>query len=144
MALRHRKGAGEPATPLAAQPTRTSRQTPTSSSSSRLRFLLYAAPLLLGWYLISIRSASTSILKQPPSRYAVCSPTSSKKPQIVTMDESDGGRSLRVECIVVDEGRIVDRGTRTEIRKEWGDLETTGRGVRIFWLGKDETVLPGL
>ncbi|GEM11521.1 amidohydrolase family protein [Rhodotorula toruloides] len=60
------------------------------------------------------------------------------------MDESDGGRSLRAECIVIGEGKIIGRGTREEVRREWGDLETTGRGVRIFWLSKDETVLPGL
>jgi predicted amidohydrolase YtcJ len=66
------------------------------------------------------------------------------------MDESTP-TSVRTQCIVVDEGRIVGRGSLKEVREEWGDLETLGSklakvkgGMRIFYLKDGQTMLPGL
>ncbi|GJN93897.1 hypothetical protein Rhopal_006956-T1 [Rhodotorula paludigena] len=66
------------------------------------------------------------------------------------MDESDGGAHLRVQCVVFDAGKVVGRGSLAEVRSEWGDLDTTGKGigrrggVRIHYLKRGQTVLPGL
>ncbi|CEQ42769.1 SPOSA6832_04616, partial [Sporobolomyces salmonicolor] len=67
------------------------------------------------------------------------------------MDESDGARELRVQCIVVAEGKIVGRGTVEEVRATWGDRDTRGslapqggEAVKLFWLKRGETILPGL
>lgn len=120
---------------------------PTSSRSSRARILLFAVPLLAAWYFVFHSALGGPRLA--PSHYAVCSPRN--RTQVVTMDETtDGGAHLRVQCIVVDDGRVVDWGTAADVRAKWGDLETKGRGqglkggLRIFWLKHDETVLPGL
>jgi predicted amidohydrolase YtcJ len=66
------------------------------------------------------------------------------------MDESTPA-SVRTQCIVVDEGRIVGKGSLKEVREEWGDLETLGSklakvkgGMRIFYLEDGQTMLPGL
>ncbi|GAA5825402.1 hypothetical protein JCM3770_003622 [Rhodotorula araucariae] len=149
MALRRRKqsGAGAPAPP----PTSSSpapKSGPTSSPRSRpsrLRILLVAAPLLALWYLVFVRRRGPRAL---PAHYAICSPRGGQ--QVITMDEADGGAHLRTQCIVVNKGVVAGHGTLKDVRREWGDVDTTGTGVgraggvRIYWLKKGETLLPGL
>ncbi|BGP58099.1 hypothetical protein JCM8202v2_005756 [Rhodotorula sphaerocarpa] len=66
------------------------------------------------------------------------------------MDNSGGPSTLRTQCIVVNDGEIVGRGSRDQVRAEWGDLETKGKGfgrnggVKIFYLKPGQTLMPGL
>ncbi|TNY18930.1 amidohydrolase family-domain-containing protein [Rhodotorula diobovata] len=153
MGLRRRRHAQDDASaaPAAAPASSSSapapkgRPHPAQGRPSRLRVLLFAAPLLGLWYLVFARRVGPKPL---PAHYAICSPRDGQ--QVVTMDETDGGAHLRTQCIVVNEGVVVGRGSLKEIRSEWGDVETTGKGVgrgggvRIYFLRKGETLLPGL
>lgn len=156
MGLRRRRAdqSDAPEVPAAAPVTASSSKnrgptsSPTSSSSSRAsraRFALAVIPLLgLSWLYLT----RTSGPKQLPSHFAICSPRNGS--QIITMDESDGGARLRVQCVVFDAGKVVGRGSLAEVRSEWGDLDTTGKGigrrggVRIHYIKHGQTVLPGL
>jgi len=110
-----------------------------------MRILLFAAPLLGLWYLVFARRLGPKPL---PEHYAICSRREAQ--QVVTMDESHGGAHLRTQCIVVKAGTVVGTGSLNEVRGEWGDVEMTGTGVgrgggvRIYFLNKGETLLPGL
>ncbi|GAA5977870.1 hypothetical protein JCM21900_002194, partial [Sporobolomyces salmonicolor] len=154
MALRRRRGAPPSPPPPASSsaPSTAPKGHPASTSSahrprplSRLRLLLVALPLLFLWYLVFSRRFAPKPL---PARYAVCARSAGG---IITMDESDGARELRVQCIVVAEGKIVGRGTVEEVRATWGDRDTRGslapqggEAVKLFWLKRGETILPGL
>ncbi|GAA5923365.1 hypothetical protein JCM3775_007516 [Rhodotorula graminis] len=150
MGLRRRRQgqADSPAAAPAAAPSSPSTSRPTSSTPSRpsrLRILLFAAPLLGLWYLVFARRLGPRGL---PQHYAVCSPRDGR--QVVTMDESRGGAHLRTQCVVVKAGTVVGTGTLDEVRRDWGDVEMAGKGVgrggglRIYFLKKGETLLPGL
>ncbi|GAA5874352.1 hypothetical protein JCM1840_001357 [Sporobolomyces johnsonii] len=153
MVLRRRKGA--PASPPRAASSSSSSAVPKGRPASpsahrprplsRLRLLLLALPLLFLWYLVFSRRLAPKPL---PARYAVCGRSPAA---IITMDESDGAKELRVQCIVVAEGKIVGRGTVDEVRAKWGDRDTQGsvapqggEAVKLFWLKRGETMLPGL
>lgn len=63
------------------------------------------------------------------------------------MDQDDS----RVGCIVVERGLIAATGSLETVRREWGDIDTTGKlydgkggGIKIIFLKKGELVLPGL
>lgn len=61
------------------------------------------------------------------------------------MDENN----TRVQCLVVVEGKVAGTGTVAEVREQWGDLDTfgkvhKGRGVKVIYLKRGQTVLPGL
>lgn len=155
MSLRRRRTEQAPAaaaTPGAAAPRQPASPTSSSSLRSNFRWLALVVPLILAGYILSghlaIRNPDEP--KALPAHYAVCSPTRDNLSSILTMDESAGLASLRTQCIVVNEGVIVGRGTRDKVRKEWGDLETTGKGVgrnggvRIYYLKPGQTLLPGL
>lgn len=109
-------------------------------------------PLILAGYILSghLGPRDPDEPKALPAHYAVCSPTRANSSNILTMDESAGLASLKTQCIVINEGIIVGKGTRDEVRQEWGDLETTGKGVgrnggvRIYYLKPGQTLLPGL
>ncbi|BGP43318.1 hypothetical protein JCM10450v2_007468 [Rhodotorula kratochvilovae] len=150
MALRRRRqgAADAPAAPAAAPSSPAPKGRPTSAPRarpSRIRILLFAAPLLGLWYLVFARRRGPRAL---PAHYAICSPREGT--QVITMDETGGGAHLRTQCIVVHEGVVVGRGRVKDVRSEWGDVDTTGKGVgrgggaRIYWLKKGETLLPGL
>ncbi|ORY86060.1 amidohydrolase 3 [Leucosporidium creatinivorum] len=63
------------------------------------------------------------------------------------MDQADS----RVGCIVVENGLIAATGSLEMVRREWGDIDTTGKlyngkggGIKIIFLRKGEMLLPGL
>ncbi|GAA5989840.1 hypothetical protein JCM10908_002341 [Rhodotorula pacifica] len=156
MSLRRRRpeqvstGSSAPASDSAAPPS-PAHARPTSTRS-RFRWLALVAPAILA-ACIAARQWDHRDADDPrplPPHYAVCSPTRDNSSSIITMDETAGQASLRTQCIVVNEGVIVGRGTRDEVRKEFGDLETTGQGVgrnggvRIYYLKPGQTLLPGL
>ncbi|GAA5914367.1 amidohydrolase [Sporobolomyces salmoneus] len=104
--------------------------------SPRLRQLAFVIPcVLLALYLFS-RSTSTPSLG---SHYAVCT---RERDGVITMSKDS---PLRTQCLVVANGKIGGTGTIEEVRKKWGDRDTTGNdGIKIVWMKKGETVLPGL
>ncbi|KAK4053623.1 hypothetical protein OIO90_003862 [Microbotryomycetes sp. JL221] len=81
-----------------------------------------------------------------PSRYAVCSRR--RQQQIITsFGSAHGDKETRTECIVVEQGKVVSTGTLDEVRRQFGDEDTRGRvtgGVKIFYLKKGQTLIPGL
>jgi hypothetical protein len=108
----------------------------------RVRVLLFAVPVLFGWFIVLNRRQSTRPL---PSTFAICS--ARNRTQIITMDSA----SSRVQCVVVDKGLVAGRGTLAEVREEWGDVDTKGKvhsgkggGIKILFLRKGEALLPGL
>ncbi|GAA5992955.1 hypothetical protein JCM5350_003058 [Sporobolomyces pararoseus] len=114
---------------------------PSSSSrfnSPKLRQLAFIVPLgLLVFYLLSKSTTSPSL----GSEYAVCT---REQDGIVTMNESNSS-TLRTQCLVVQNHKITGVGSIEEVREKWGDRETLGNdGIKIVWLRKGETVLPGL
>ncbi|BGP19977.1 hypothetical protein JCM10213v2_008108 [Rhodosporidiobolus nylandii] len=153
MALRRRNGASDKvpsAAPTAAPSSSSSTLLPTSRSRpSRLKILLVAAPLLLLWYLVFAKRVFAPRRRVLPEHFALCSPSSGGQEAIITMDETEPG-ALRTQCIVVNEGTIVGHGSLKEVREEWGDIETLGKGqgklggVKVFYLKEGQTVLPGL
>lgn len=131
---------------------------PTSPSSaagvhSRFRWLLLVAPVLFAAYIVVGKWPSHN-LDEPrplPVHYAVCTPSKNDRAAaILTMDESKGDQTMRTQCIVVNEGIVVGEGTRDQVRQEWGDLDTVGRGVgrlggvKIYYLQPGQTLMPGL
>lgn len=151
MALRRRRPQQqEAAAPAAAAAALPPSSRPTSSARSNLRWLAFVAPVIFAGYIIS-RNLGNHSPDEPralPVHYAVCSPTRGNASSIITMDESPA--AFKTRCIVVNEGLIVGHGTRDEVRQEWGDVETTGKGVgrnggvRIYYLKPGQTLLPGL
>ncbi|GAA6039999.1 hypothetical protein JCM8097_002660 [Rhodosporidiobolus ruineniae] len=152
MALRKRTNAQQGAAVGGAtsSPSSSSSPSPTSPRGrpSRTKIVLFGAPLIALWYLVFSKRFLSPAARPLPSHFAVCSPSSSPS-AIITMDESSPS-ALRTQCIVVDEGQVVGRGSLPEIREEWGDVETYGRGkgrkkgVKIFYLKEGEAMLPGL
>ncbi|GAA6011591.1 hypothetical protein JCM10207_002671 [Rhodosporidiobolus poonsookiae] len=123
--------------------SRSSHPTSSRRTSSRAKGLLIAAPLLALVYLLVTRTSPTQ--RPLPSHFAVCSPTNSPL-AVLTLDDE-----LRTQCIVVNEGIIVGRGSLSEVREEWGDVETLGSkhgrlgGLsKIVYLRQGEALLPGL
>ncbi|GAA5862715.1 hypothetical protein JCM3774_001894 [Rhodotorula dairenensis] len=154
MALRRRRSdqaSAAAAATAGSAPPRPASPRPTSARRANLRWLALVAPVILAGYIISHNLRSHGNPEEPralPVHYAVCSPTRGNSSSIITMDESVA--SFRTQCIVVNEGTIVGCGTRDEVREEWGDVETTGKGVgrnggvRIYYLKPGQTLLPGL
>lgn len=110
--------------------------------NSRLKLLLLAVPLLAGWFAVIYRRNNSKPL---PSSFAVCS--ARNRTQVLTMDEQDS----RVGCIVVEGGLIAATGSLKMVRRDWGDVDTTGNlyngkggGIKIIFLRKGEMLLPGL
>jgi hypothetical protein len=141
MALRRRKPPSD--TPSAkptdaAAPKGTAFPSPSRRISPKLRQLAFILPFgLLALYLLSRSTSAPSL----GSEYAVCT---REKDGIITMNE-DSPSNLRTQCLVVKSNKVAGTGSIEEVREKWGDRETLGNdGIKIVWLRKGETVLPGL
>ncbi|GAA5844752.1 hypothetical protein JCM3766R1_005265 [Sporobolomyces carnicolor] len=111
---------------------------PSRRRSPKLRQLAFVLPcVLLALYLFSKSTSPRRI----GNEYAVCTRALDG---IITMDERSPS-SLRTQCIVVKHNKVAGLGTLDEIRERWGDRDTVGNdGIRIIFLRKDDTILPGL
>lgn len=103
--------------------------------------------------ILALTSSTRSKAKYLPDTYAVCS--RGETHAIYTVDQS----SPTVACVVVSGDVLVDRGSLVDIRRKWGDKDTTGPatqsygladwvkpkdGVKIYYLQPGEAMYPGL
>lgn len=98
--------------------------------------------------LLVLTSSQRSKQRRLPLTYAVCS---RENEGIYTVDDS----LPNVPCIVISDDVIADRGPLNEIRRHWGDKDTTGpaieplspdvpkSGTKIYFLGAGEALYPG-
>jgi hypothetical protein len=100
---------------------------------------------------LAISCSTTSRRHRPPTTYAVCS--SQLTSLIYTVDAQETAPTT-VECLVVSNDRIIDRGSQAHIRRVWGDKDTIippssvnplvpKGGVKIYHLRDGEAMYPG-
>lgn len=117
---------------------------------TRTKILLFAFPLLLAWSVILNRRTATSTPIALPSKYSICS-YSKSLPSIQTIDSNNS----IINCLVIKNGLIIDRGNEEDVIRDWGDSESKGSehyglknigetGLKVIRIGKTQTILPGL
>ncbi|KAF8317980.1 hypothetical protein DL93DRAFT_2110170 [Clavulina sp. PMI_390] len=112
----------------------------------RVRAIISACFIGILFLLVSSKRARHARL---PIIYAVCAKEGA---QIYTVDAENSN----VACIVVSDDIIVDRGSLKDVRRRWGDRDTTGpaiepadpannprSGTKIFYLRPGEALYPG-
>ncbi|KAG8970114.1 hypothetical protein FRC03_011132 [Tulasnella sp. 419] len=107
-------------------------------------YVLLSAALITTFIALFNRSSSQAL----PDSWALCSKGHG---QIYTVDD----RNPTIECIVINDGIIVDSGSIKDIRKRWGDRDTTGpvstaprtqsykTGLKIKFLKLGQAAYPG-
>lgn len=124
----------------------------------RVRAIITACFIGVILALTSSRSRSKSP-RQLPETYAICSHKDSLG-AIYTIDNS----LPNVDCVVVRGNTIVDRGSVEDVRRVWGDRDTTGpptyavnygfgrwkwgvstpkTGTKVYFLKSGEALYPG-
>lgn len=137
-----------PATNLKGHPTATPAPAPFRAAVHRSRGRLHAlfSAVCIAVFLLLFQHSSNKTL---PATYAICS-----NPSVPTLIYTVDPDAPIVECIVVRNALIEDRGSLEHIRKRWGDKNLSGppsspnplapkSGILIKFLKKGQAMYPG-